>query len=108
MPAASQQPRLQLRACRLQQLPRAGGFWLLSADLPDIIARLHTLFFLRDCWRSVPGGIPLASCRQHARCNKGHLIYTPFGAEKGGSFFAWLNINTFKESGCTGNSSRSP
>jgi hypothetical protein len=40
-----------------------------------------------------PGGIPLASCRQHARCNEGHLIYTPFGAEKGGSFFAWLNIN---------------
>jgi hypothetical protein len=41
---------------------------------------------------SEPGGIPLASCRQHARCKKGGLIYTPFGAEKGGSFFAWLNI----------------
>jgi hypothetical protein len=45
-----------------------------------------------------PGGIPLASCRQHARCNEGHLIYTPFGAEKGGSFFAWLNINRVAKS----------
>jgi hypothetical protein len=25
-------------------------------------------------------------------CKKGGLIHTPFGAEKGGSFFAWLNI----------------
>eukprot|EP01047_Picozoa_sp_COSAG01_P020041 COSAG01_NODE_1133_length_11566_cov_25.815819_1_plen_156_part_00 len=45
-----------------------------------------------------PGGIPLASCRQHARCNEGHLIYTPFGAEKGSSFFACFNINRIVES----------
>ncbi len=44
-----------------------------------------------------PGGIPLASCRQHARCNEGHLIYTPFGAEKGGSYFACFNINRIVE-----------
>jgi hypothetical protein len=63
MPAASQ-PWLQ------QQLPSGRVLRVLSADLPDIM-RLHTLFFLRDCWRSVPGGIPLAPCRQHARCKKG-------------------------------------
>ena len=31
---------------------------------------------------------------QSARCNEGHLIYTPFGADSGTSFFSRFNINT--------------
>eukprot|EP01049_Picozoa_sp_SAG25_P012070 SAG25_NODE_1567_length_2759_cov_220.487970_1_plen_98_part_00 len=46
------------------------------------------------CWVAPRAQICLQRGAQSARCNEGHLICTPFGADSGTSFFARLNINT--------------